>query len=111
VYLSKYSSRRLIVGIALLAVLLRASIPTGFMPGAGGQLMLCHDGMHMPNAPHSHYEHCPFGGGPAPGLAPSVAVCVSTEILEQLRSVDLEPRIASIKLVYLPQSRGPPTFT
>jgi hypothetical protein len=110
-YGSKHSSRRLIVGIALLAVLLRASIPAGFMPAAGGQLMLCHDGMHMPNAPHSHYEHCPFGGGSAPGLAPSLAVAASIQILAQLRAVDLEPRVVSVKLVHLPQSRGPPAFT
>jgi hypothetical protein len=106
----KSPSRRLIAGIALLAVVLRAFIPVGFMPGAGGQLVLCHDGMHMPNTPHSHYEHCSFGGGPASAPAPSLSATAIVAILEQTRAVRIESRVASIQLVYLPQSRGPPSL-
>jgi hypothetical protein len=109
-YFSRHSFRRWIAGIALLAVLLRAAIPVGFMPGAGG-LMLCHDGMPMPNAPHSHYEHCSFGGGSAPAPTPTLTATPLIALLEPARIVRFEPRVAAIQLVYLPQSRGPPAFT
>jgi hypothetical protein len=111
VTLTKHSStRRLIAGVALLALLLRASIPVGFMPGSGGQLVPCHDGMHLPNAPHSHYEHCPFGGGPA--SSPNDLRVLIAHVIR----IEKEPVAAiaslpiSIRLVYLPQSRGPPAL-
>jgi hypothetical protein len=107
-HISKHSYRLVIAGIALLAVLLRASIPVGFMPGPGGHLMLCHDGMHMPQAPHSHYEHCQFGGGSAPAPAPSISLITAVTVIEQARPVRVEAPVTAIKLVYLPHSRGPP---
>jgi hypothetical protein len=108
-YFRKLSSHRaLIAGIALLAVLLRAAIPMGFMPAGHGQmLMICHDGMLTQ---HSHYEHCPFGTGSAPAPTPSLAVITLVTFIERLRSHCVEPVVAAVKLVYLPQSRGPPAL-
>jgi hypothetical protein len=109
-YFANHSSyRRLIAGIVLLAVLLRASIPVGFMPGTGGQLTLCHDGMHMPNAPHSHYEHCPYGSGPASCPDDLHAALAHVTWIEQERISAQAPLLFPIRLVYLPQSRGPPS--
>ncbi|HWW19878.1 MAG TPA: hypothetical protein VNZ06_03655, partial [Steroidobacteraceae bacterium] len=90
--------------------LLRASIPVGFMPGAGGQLMLCHDGMHVPNAPHAHYEHCPFGGGPASCPYELRSVVAHVTLIEQQASARGAPVLISIRLVHLPQPRGPPAL-
>lgn len=104
------SSRRLIAGIALLALLLRAAIPVGFMPGAGGQLTLCHDGMQMPNTPHAHYEHCQFGGGPASCAGDLHAVIAHVTWVERERIAAFEALLISIRLVHLPQSRGPPAL-
>jgi hypothetical protein len=69
--------------------------------------------MQMPagtDSPHSHYEHCPFGGGSPPAPAPALTVSTLSAIVEQIRVTRVEQAMDSIKLVYLPHSRGPPAL-
>ena len=61
---------RIVSGILLLALLLRAMIPVGFMPAARAfSLEICRDGFLQTGGPerhgHSRLEACPFGSAPA----------------------------------------------
>jgi len=65
----RFSYRRLITGIAMLAMLLRILVPTGFMPGSlasGWYIVLCPDGipsstMMVLMDEHSHHHMQPKG--------------------------------------------------
>jgi hypothetical protein len=110
------SKRRDLLTSFLLAVLLfRAYVPVGFMPASGTPFLLelCPAAApmsehHHHSGTHTHFEHCPFGSASASGPAPYVAG------LGPLLSVDFEstPPIEllpiGVRLVYLPQPRGPP---
>jgi hypothetical protein len=68
--------RPVFASFLLLALLLRASIPVGFMPSGEGAfaLKVCPEGLSPTLAGHSHhdhagshlqFEHCSFGSAPA----------------------------------------------
>src|SRR5438132_11381726 len=76
--------RELVTSILLVAVVLRALIPLGFMPasGQGFSLAICRTDFQAPSAPQDtgqhpgrapHTEHCAFGNAPAAGPAMQVA--------------------------------------
>jgi hypothetical protein len=117
--LSNKTSRLLIAGIMLFAFAVRALVPQGFMPASHGPLtleicpegfpaqLLAHTGHHHGGG-HSYSDHCVFGtacaGGPPSHVAPLGGVS-----LPELAPA--APRIAGtreVRLVYLPQARGPP---
>jgi hypothetical protein len=75
------ATRRRIAALALLAVLARALIPSGFMPVAGDgamRLVVCDGTMHHHPAPDgghpgrqpTHESPCPFAASAGPGLLP-----------------------------------------
>jgi hypothetical protein len=96
---------------ALLAFALRASIPAGFMPSAVHPLtlMVCHEGMHHAH-PGTHTDHCPFGAASLPGPAPNIATVVLAGDAPAPHLLDFGPVPFDLKLVQLPQPRGPPAL-
>ena len=102
---------RLIAGILLLSLLFRALIPTGFMPARHAfGLIVCHDGMHAHAGGKAHVEHCPFGSAPASGPTPSVGAVISLAVADQVSQLAIEPLPLGVRLVHLPQARGPPSI-
>jgi hypothetical protein len=115
------SIRRELFTSALLAVLvLRALVPTGFMPSADRpfSLQMCSAGFHghsidsqfLNSHPgkSSQFEHCPFGS--APGAGP---VCQLTTLLPFWQSIvrprlGVEPLRLPIRFDYAHQARAPP---
>lgn len=110
--------------VVLLAFVLRALIPIGFMPAADGTLSLkiCAEGFpaalldaaargHAAASGAGHHpreDHCPFCGAstPAPGplfmaLACATWVVIATVVLA-VSSCSL------VSLLHLPQARAPP---
>jgi hypothetical protein len=116
--LFKKSTRKLVAGIVLAALVLRALIPTGFMPSGESpfSLVICHDGLpahvllhheHHHSGRSSSFDHCPFGGlasAPTPHFATTVPVTGDDTYATPL----FESTPANIRLVYIPQPRGPP---
>jgi len=111
-------TRRSLAALALLAVLVRALIPTGFMPVAGDQamrLVVC-DGIHHHMASHEHPGStpsrdvpCPFAAGAGPALIPVVAILpqVATTIaLQRYLPTPSHPAQAPLRHS---SARGPPS--
>jgi hypothetical protein len=101
----------------------RALVPEGFMPAAGAPLSLeiCPEGLgslpfahlahHHHGTPGTHGEHCVFGSAGAGGPAPqSSAPHLVPDPLPGAAARRSAPR-NDIRLVYLPQPRGPPTLS
>lgn len=124
--LFRNSEHRLLASIVLVALILRALIPSGFMPAGNGSfgLIVCPDGFragfqaqalahhdhhhqHQSSGQSAHFEHCPFGGLAA-APPPHCAVFAGIAHFTGDPSPTLELSAASIKLVHLPQPRGPP---
>src|SRR4029077_223130 len=83
--------RELVTSILLVALVLRALIPVGFMPasGEGFSLTICRADFPAPSAPQDpgrppgnplHIEHCAFGNAPAAGPAMDVARVLPTPV-------------------------------
>jgi hypothetical protein len=81
--------RELVTSILLVALVLRALIPAGFMPasGEGFSLTICRGDLSVPASPQDtgrhpgnalHTEHCAFGSAPAAGPAMEVARILPT---------------------------------
>lgn len=109
--------------LALLPVLaLQLLIPAGFMPASDAPLSLeiCPEGFPawlLPHAAHHHQhgggghgggQHCAFGaaGGSGPPSAQAPHPAISDPVL--LAAPSCCAPIFSVRLVYLPQARGPP---
>jgi hypothetical protein len=115
--------RDLVTSILLVAVVLRALIPVGFMPasGEGFSLAICRADFPAPPAPQdtgrhpgnpSHIEHCAFGNAPAAGPAVEVARVLPTPVTAGEPILLLsEPLHINVGLVRVQQPRGPPRFT
>jgi hypothetical protein len=122
-------TRRISLGLVLMAVLVRALIPSGFMPSAEHPftLQLCPDGlpdqllssngmhgMHSDLAGHHHNslqtEHCLFGVAAFTGAAPHVAQV--TAAFETVRTVERtsETIARPFQRLRLQQPRAPPSF-
>jgi hypothetical protein len=111
--------RRPLLSLLLLALVVRAYIPVGFMPASGTPFLLeiCPMGMqgamdgHHPTGGHTHGEDCPFG------CSTSVAGPVPHAIAyERGRLVVTQPTSASLSAVAIARRerahppRGPPTL-
>jgi len=118
--LLRRSTRAQLTTILVVVLLLRSLIPPGFMPGSGGGLILCPDGLpvlsvHAEHHHHggggspTHIEHCPFGGlacGPTAHSCPAVAMAApeSRPVFHYASSLWGAQRIP------LPPARAPPSF-
>ena len=114
--------RELVTSTLLVALVLRALIPVGFMPasGEGFSLTICRadfpassapqdPGRHPGNPPH--IEHCAFGNAPAAGPATEVARVVPTPVTAAEPMLFLcAPLHINVGLVRVQQPRGPPRF-
>jgi hypothetical protein len=113
--------RELVTGILLVALVLRALIPVGFMPSAGApfSLEICHAGLpkavlahhhsgqHQPGS-ETHFDHCTFGSAPAVGpLAhvPGIAA-IPTPVFYLIPVAESER--AGTHLLRAQQARAPP---
>jgi hypothetical protein len=114
--------RELVASILLVALVLRALIPVGFMPvsGQGFPFAICRADFPAPSAPqdtgrHSgnplHIEHCAFGNAPAAGPAMEVARVLPVPVTAAEPILLLsEPLRINVGLVRVQQPRGPPRF-
>lgn len=112
---------RSLIGILLVALILRGLIPAGYMPGTGGAfgLELCNGGSlpahHLtddPNHHHGgsgpHFEHCVFGSAPVPGPAPDVVIALTPpEAVDAPVTADRTP-LLGVTLARAQQARAPP---
>ena len=121
--LARQRARRRFWGLLVLPALwLQLLIPAGFMPASVAPLSLqiCPEGFPaglLAHAGHHHHhgggehgggEHCAFGAtggnGPPPQQAPPLANPYPVLIAAESCCAP----ILSVRLVYLPQARGPP---
>jgi hypothetical protein len=115
----------LLTSILLVMLLFRAYVPVGFMPASGTPFLLelCPAAAPMPMSmpmpmvahhhhsdthTHTHFENCPFGSASASGPLPyfGAVKALPPVNLESAAAIELLP--AGVRLVYLPQPRGPP---
>jgi hypothetical protein len=120
--LSNKATRKLIAGVMLLAFALRALVPQGFMPASDRPFMveICPEGFpaellmlaghhHHHGGPHSQADHCVFGTAGANGPPPQLALLTDRRSAEFVRTAPHAAVVASVRLVYLPHVRGPPS--
>jgi hypothetical protein len=118
----KLRAYRLIAGVMLLAFALRALVPQGFMPSSERPFTveICPEGFpaevlmlgghhHHHGGPHSQSEHCVFGTACASGPPSQLASPTNSSPTELVRAAPGLAGAASVRLVYLPQVRGPPS--
>jgi hypothetical protein len=118
--LSCQKRRGLSTVLLLVAFVVRAFVPEGFMPAHTAPLSveicpegfppeLLHGAHHHHGAGHGHFEHCVFGcAGPA-APAPHLAVPPVLMAAPAAPPLPLCRAPTGIRLVHLPQARGPPT--
>jgi len=117
---SALRTRRLLAGLMLAAFAVRALIPPGFMPAHAAPLALeiCPDGFpaqmlghaaHHSHGNHAHADHCVFGGAGAGAPAPQLASLAVLWLAPQPPVERREPVTPVVRLIHLPQARGPPT--
>jgi hypothetical protein len=116
-----YRPRHTATCFLLVMVLLRAYVPTGYMPlyGSPLHLQVCPTGMpahSMEPAPDTHpaggaahVSDCPFGHSPVAGpIADGVAFsCAQAALSEPVLAFDTRP--AGVRLLRAHQARAPPT--
>jgi hypothetical protein len=120
--LSNKATRKLIAGVMLLAFAVRALVPQGFMPSSERPFTveICPEGFpaevlmlgghhHHHGGPHSQTDHCVFGTACASGPPSQLALLSDSSSTELVRAVRGLAVAASVRLVYLPQVRGPPS--
>jgi hypothetical protein len=116
-------TRRLIAGAMLLAFALRALVPQGFMPASDRPFMveICPEGFpaevlmfgghhHHHGGPQSKTEHCVFGTACASGPPSQPALLAQLLPAKLVRRAPGITVAASVRLVYLPRVRGPPSL-
>jgi hypothetical protein len=111
----------LLTSFLLAMLLFRAYVPVGFMPASGTPFLLelCPAAAPMPMSmpmpahhhhsdTHTHFENCPFGSASASGPLPYLGAvkALPPVNLESAPTIELLP--VGVRLVYLPQPRGPP---
>jgi hypothetical protein len=108
--------------LVLPALLLRALIPAGFMPAHDAPLALeiCPEGVAaglLLHAAHhhdqgtrggAHGDHCPFGSACGSGPLLQAAQSVASSAALKAAMPHLSAPALPVRLVYLPQARGPP---
>jgi hypothetical protein len=117
--LSHKATRTLIASAMLLAFVVRALVPQGFMPASDRTFsveicpegfpaqLLAHVGHHHPGT-HWHTEHCVFGSACATGPASHVPLLTWLSLTESVPATHVTSAAIVVQLVHLPQTRGPP---
>ena len=116
---SKAKPVGVVTRVLLVALLLRAYVPVGFMPASGTPFLLelCPAAFSVPSehahhhpGDHGHFENCPFGSAPAAGpisqvveFSPPVSISSSVVVADQ------PPRLPVGRLS-IHQPRGPPSL-
>jgi hypothetical protein len=112
-----------IAGLLLLAFVVRALVPQGFMLASEGQLSIeiCPDGFpaqllghaahHHHGGAHWHAEHCLFGSASASGPVSHVPSVAPAFIAGLAPAAPLDSAAVTIRLVHLPHVRGPPAIS
>src|ERR1700731_1358024 len=107
--------RDLLTSFLLVMLLFRAYVPVGFMPASGTPFLLelCPaaapmSAHHHHSDTHNHFENCPFGSASASGPAPHLGGVSAVPPLPREPAAPIELLPTGVRLVYLPQSRGPP---
>ena len=89
--------RRTLLVLAFAALALRMAVPAGFMPGAGGSLVICPgSGPMAMSAHHGGSEHSPTGSGDHP--CPFAAIAAPADIRAPESVPLLAPRIVATAL-------------
>jgi hypothetical protein len=114
-------THKVIAGAMLLAFALRALVPQGFMPatdrpfaveicpeGFPAQMLMAGGHHHHHGDPRSQTEHCVFGTACASGPPTQLSLLTEFAPAELVRVAPVMAVAASVRLVHLPQVRGPP---
>jgi hypothetical protein len=118
--------RQLLAALMLAAFAVRALVPAGFMPAGGGafSIEICpegfsaqplsqlpHGGHHHPGGSPTHTEHCVFGSAGASGPVRQLAALGALALLQHAPAARFIAAPTAVRLVHLPQARGPPAAT
>ena len=118
--LSHKATRTLIASVMLLAFVVRALVPQGFMPASDRAFsveicpegfpaqLLAHAGHHHTGT-HWHTEHCVFGSACAAGPASQFPLLTCLSLPEGVPATRVTSVAIIVQLVHLPEARGPPT--
>jgi hypothetical protein len=120
----KRRARTLMASILLVAFVLRALIPPGFMPASDRPfaIEICWEGIpaqmlaqsehaahhHQHSGSPSHSEHCVFGTACAAGPISHLPLLSDVSSAQQLPAPGLVSSAGAVRLVHLPQPRAPP---
>jgi hypothetical protein len=117
--LSAMRTQRLLAGLMVAAFAVRALVPPGFMPAhaAPRTLEICPDGFpaqllghvaHHSHGNHAHADHCVFGG--AAGTGPVAQPANLDGVWLAPPPAERRERVTpAVRLIHLPQARGPPS--
>ena len=109
--------------LLLVALLLRAYVPVGFMPASGTPFLLelcpaaapmpmpmsaSMPGHHHHSGAHSQFDQCPFGSAPAAGPLSQEFAWVPPARIESETAAPRQPIPFSTSLPRAHQPRGPP---
>lgn len=114
--------RQLLAALMLTAFAVRALVPAGFMPAGGAfSIEICpegfsaqllpHGGHHPPGGSPTHTEHCVFGSAGASGPVRQLAALGAIALLPHAPAARFIAAPTAVRLVHLPQARGPPAAT
>ena len=117
--IASHRGRGLVTALVLAAFGVHALIPAGFMPGGGGfSIQICPDGFpgqlltgsahHRHGGSPSHTDHCAFGSAGAGGPLSSLSPLADAALARDAPAVDVLSLPPAVRLVHLPQPRGPP---
>jgi hypothetical protein len=117
--IASHRGRGLVAALILASFGVHALVPEGFMPGGGGlSIQICPDGFpgqllsasarHHHGGRLSHTDHCAFGSAGSGGPQTSLSPLAGTALARDAPAVDAFSPAAAVRLVHLPQPRGPP---
>jgi hypothetical protein len=118
-HIASHRGRGLVAALILAAFGVHSLIPEGFMPGGGRlSIQICPDGFpgqlltaaarHHHGGSTSHSDHCAFGSAGSGGPLTSLSQLADAALARDAPAVDVFPASPTVRLVHLPQPRGPP---